>query len=117
MASSTPDASGNKPAEAALPTIGPVDLTESAARSLLVQQVEPAYPDAAKSTAQHGSVVLQVIIGPDGTVQDAKFLQGSLAFARDAIDAVKQWRFKPYFMNGRPVAARTVLTLNFKPPA
>lgn len=115
MASMTPDASGNKPPEAALPSIEPVQLQEAAARSLLLQQPELAYPEAAKG--QKGTVVLQVLIGRDGTVQDAKFLQGSLAFARTAIDTVKQWRFKPFTMNGRPASAQTLLTLNFKPAA
>jgi periplasmic protein TonB len=113
MASMTPDASGNKPPEAALPSIEPVQLPEAMARSLLLQQTEMVYPEAAKG--QKGTVVLQVLIGRDGTVQDAKFLQGSLAFARTAIDAVKQWRFKPFTMNGRPTSAQTLLTLNFKP--
>ncbi len=117
MASMTPDASGAKPAEAAMSSIEPVNLPESAAWGLLAQPVDPVYPDAAKATAQRGSVVLQVLIGRDGAVQDAKFLQGSLVFARAAIDAVKQWRFKPYSMNGRAVSVQSVITLNFKPPA
>ncbi len=117
MASTTPDASGNKPAEAAMSAIEPVNLPESAARELLAQPVEPEYPAAAKTSGQRGSVVLQVLVGRDGAVQDVKFLQGSLMFARAAIDAVRQWRFKPYVMNGRAVSVQTMLTLNFKPPA
>jgi protein TonB len=117
MASSTPDASGNKPPEAAMSSIEPVTLPESAARDLLTQPVDPAYPDAAKAAGQRGSVVLQVFIGRDGAVQDAKFLQGSLVFARAAIDAVKQWHFKPYSMNGRVVSVQTTITLKFQPPA
>jgi periplasmic protein TonB len=117
MASMTPEASGAKPAEAAMSSIEPVNLPESAALGLLAQPVDPVYPDAAKASGQRGSVVLQVLIGRDGAVQDAKFLQGSLVFARAAIDAVKQWRFKPYSMNGRAVSVQSVITLNFKPPA
>jgi TonB family protein len=116
LASATPDASGSKPAEAAMTAIEPVNLPESAARELLTQPVEPEYPAAAKASGQRGSVVLQVLIGRDGGVQDAKFLQGSLVFARAAIDAVKQWRFKPYSMNGRAVSVESVITLNFTPP-
>jgi len=117
MASMTPEASGAKPAEAAMSSIEPVNLPESAALGLLAQPVDPVYPDAAKASGLRGSVVLQVFIGRDGAVQDAKFLQGSLVFARAAIDAVKQWRFKPYSMNGRAVSVQSVITLNFKPPA
>jgi protein TonB len=116
--SSTPEASGAMPPEAAMSSIEPVKLAEPATWGLLAQQpVDPVYPDAAKASGQKGSVVLQVLIGRDGTVQDAKFLQGSLVFARAAIDAVKQWRFKPYSMNGRAVSVQSTITLNFKPPA
>jgi len=117
IASSTPESSGAMPAEAAMSSIEPVNLPESTAWGLLAQPVDPVYPDAAKASGQKGSVVLQVLIGRDGAVQDAKFLQGSLVFARAAIDAVKQWRFKPYSMNGRAVSVQSVITLNFKPPA
>jgi protein TonB len=117
VTSSTPQSSGSKPIEAAMSSIEPVNLPELVARELLAQPIDPAYPAAAKATGQRGSVVLQVLIGRDGTVQDAKFLQGSLVFARAAIDAVKQWRFKPYLLNGRAVSVQSVITLNFKPPA
>jgi len=116
LASSAPEASGTRPAETAMSSIEPVNLPESAVRELLSQPVEPEYP-AAKANGQSGTVVLQVLIARDGTIQDAKFLQGSLLFARPAIDAVKQWRFKPYSMNGRPVSVQSIITLNFKPPA
>jgi len=115
--STTPEASGAMPPEAAMSSIEPVKLPESEAWGLLTQPVDAVYPDSARASAQHGSVVLQVFIGRDGAVQDAKFLQGSLVFARAAIDAVKKWRFKPYAMNGRAVSVQTVITLNFKPPA
>jgi periplasmic protein TonB len=113
MAQMTPEASGNKPPEAALPSIEPVNLPEAAARGLLLEQATPVYPPSARG--QSGTVTLQVLIGRDGTVQDAKFIQGSLAFARTAIDAVKQWRFKPYLMNGRAASTQTLLTVSFKP--
>src|SRR5579871_739195 len=113
MASMTPEASGNKAPETALPSIEPVDVPEAAERNLLNGQPAIAYPASAKG--QQGTVVLQVLIARDGTVQDAKFLQGALAFARAAIDGVKQWTFKPYSMNGRPVSVQTRLTLTFRP--
>jgi TonB family protein len=117
IASMTPESSGAKPVDAAMSSIEPVSLPESIAWGLLAQPVDPVYPEAAKASGQRGSVVLQVLIGRDGMVQDAKFLQGSLVFARSAIDAVKQWRFKPYSLNGRAVSVQSVITLNFKPPA
>jgi TonB family protein len=112
LASMTPDSSGNKAPETAMPSIEPVVVPEAAERALLTDQPVLAYPANAKGQA---TVVLQVLIGRDGTVQDAKFLQGSLAFARAAIDGVKQWKFKAYTMNGRAVSVQTLLTMSFKP--
>ena len=94
-------------------SIEPVVVAENAERTLLAEGPTITYPDGVKG--QQGTVVLQVLIGRDGTVQDAKFIQGSLAFARAAIDGVKQWKFKPYTMNGRPVSVQTLMTLSFKP--
>ena len=113
MAVMTPDASGNKPVEAALPAIEPVAVSELNERALLSEQPPLAYPPNAGG--KQGTVTLQVLIGRDGTVQDAKFLQGSLAFARAAIDGVRQWKFKPYLVNGRPVSVATNLTIHFAP--
>jgi len=116
IASSTPLSSGSKPVEAAMSSIEPVNLPEPVEREFLVQPVDAVYPAAARANGQRGIVVLQVLIGRDGLVQDAKFLQGSLVFARAAIDAVKQYRFKPYTLNGRAVSVQSVITLTFKPP-
>jgi protein TonB len=113
MVTMTPEASGNKSLESAMPSIEPVAIAESAERALLSEQPAVGYPASARG--QQGTVILQVLIGRDGTVQDAKFMQGSLAFARTAIDGVKQWKFKPYSMNGRPVSVQTQLTMTFKP--
>jgi protein TonB len=115
IGSSTPNASGNKPVEAAMPSIEPVDVPEATERGLLTEQPTIEYPANLKT--QTATVVLQVLISREGTVQDAKFMQGSLGFARAAIDGVKAWKFQPYSMNGRPVSVRTVLTINFKPSA
>ena len=113
MVSMTPEASGNKAPEAALPAIEPVQVPEATERALVSEETAIAYPASAKG--QQGVVVLDLLIGRDGTVQDAKFLQGSLMFARTAIDSVKQWKFKPYLLNGRPVQVETNLTVKFKP--
>ena len=113
MASMTPDAGGNKTPEAAMQAIEPVIVPEAAERALLTDQ--PAFDSTANGTGQPATVILQVLVGRDGTVQDAKFLQGSLAFARVAIDGVRRWKFKPYIMNGRPVSVQTPMTLSFKP--
>jgi periplasmic protein TonB len=113
MASTVPDQSGNKSPDTAPPAIEPVSVPEAAERALVMAQPAISYPADAKG--QQGTVILQLLIGRDGSVQDAKFIQGSLAFARAAIDGVQSWKFKPYLLNGRPVSVQTQLTLSFSP--
>ena len=113
MVTMVPDASGNKSVDAAMPAIEPVAVPELTERALLTNQPPMNYP--ANARGQQGTVLLQVLVGRDGAVQDAKFVQGSLAFARPAIDGVKQWKFKPYIMNGRAVSVQTTLTIKFRP--
>jgi protein TonB len=113
LAPATPAPVANKMPDAVAPAIEPVEVSENAERALITDSPAPIYPSNAKG--QQGTVVLQVLIARDGTVQDAKFVQGSLLFARNAIDAVRQWKFKPYLLNGRPVSVQTQLSLRFKP--
>jgi protein TonB len=98
--------------DAAGAAIEPVQVSELAERALIANNVSAIYPTTAKG--QQGTVVLQVLIARDGSVQDAKFMQGSLVFARNAIEAVRQWKFKPYLLNGRPVSVQTQMTVKFK---
>ena len=95
----------------------PVHLTEEAARSLALQTVDPVYPPEARPQKLQGAVVLQATIGRDGSVQDVKLVRGYFVLAKAAIAAVKQWRFRPSTINGRPVEAQTVITLTFSYPA
>jgi TonB family protein len=103
----------NRPVDSAPAAMEPVPVPEAVERGLILDSPAPAYPSNARG--QQGSVVLQVLIARDGTVQEAKFMQGSLMFARNASDSVKQWKFKPYLLNGRPVSVQSQLTLKFKP--
>jgi protein TonB len=96
----------------------PVHLTEDSARALVLQSVNPVYPPEALAQKLHGPVVLQVAIGRDGSVQDLKLVRGYFVLGKAAIAAVKQWRFRPYNVNGRPLETQTVITINFTyPPA
>ena len=97
---------------AAANSVGP----SSAAAGTLIHRVEPEYPADARQRNIHGAVVLDVQIGPDGSVQDVKVLSGPPELAQSSIDAVKQWRFKPRLVNGSPVPMQTNVTLNFKLP-
>ncbi|MGB9071346.1 MAG: TonB family protein [Terriglobales bacterium] len=94
----------------------PVALSEEAARALVVHTVAPVYPPEALAQKLQGAVVLQALIARDGTVEDVKILRGYFLLGRAAVAAVKQWRFRPYTLDGRPLETRTVITVNFTYP-
>ena len=98
-------------------SMNPIVLPEETSRELLVTKVQPVYPPQAARTGLQGAVVLQALIGKDGSVRDLKLIRGYLVFGRAAFDAVKQWRFKPYILNGQAVETQTQITVNFKPPS
>jgi TonB family protein len=96
----------------------PVAVSEDAARALLVHSVDPVYPPEGLAQKLHGPVVLQAVIGRDGSVEDLKIVRGYFILGRAAIAAVKQWRFQPYSVNGHAAATQTTITVNFSyPPA
>jgi TonB family protein len=94
----------------------PVAVSEEAARALLVYIVNPVYPPEALAQKLHGPVVLQAVIGRDGSVEDLKIVRGYFILGRAALAAVKQWRFQPYSLNGHAAATQTVITINFSYP-
>jgi len=94
----------------------PVALSEEAARAMLVHIVNPVYPPQALAQKLHGPVVLQAVIGRDGSVEDLKIVRGYFILGRAAISAVKQWRFQPYSVSGHAAATQTVITVNFSYP-
>jgi len=80
----------------------------------LLHRVEPEYPEVARQQNIQGSVILDVHIGADGAVQEVRVASGPPLLAQAASDAVKQWKFKPRLINGRPVEMQTRVTLNFR---
>jgi periplasmic protein TonB len=79
----------------------------------LIRRVQPEYPEIARATHLSGTVRLQAIIGTDGTVRDLDVLSGSPILARAAVEAVRQWRYRPTLLNGAPVEVETYITVNF----
>jgi len=94
----------------------PVAMSEEAARALLVHTVNPVYPPEALAQKLHGAVVLQAVVGRDGSVEDLKIVRGYFVLGRAAIAAVKQWRFQPYSVDGHAAATQTTITINFSYP-
>jgi len=92
------------------------ELTAASTDGSLLHRVEPEYPEAALQQNVQGTVVLEVHIGADGTVQEVRVGSGPPLLAQAASDAVKQWKFKPRLVNGSPVEMQTKVTLNFRLP-
>jgi TonB family protein len=95
----------------------PVNLTQDLADKLLLEKVMPSYPIQAVQARLQGPVVLQAWIGTDGAIRDLKLVRGSLLLGKAACDAVKQWRYKPYLLNGQAVEAQTFVTVDFRLPS
>jgi periplasmic protein TonB len=79
----------------------------------LISQVKPTYPAIAKSARIQGAVVLQAEISKNGTIENLRVMSGHPMLVQSALDAVKQWRYKPYLLNGDPVPVETTITVNF----
>ena len=80
----------------------------------LISHVNPVYPPIAKQARIQGSVVLDAIIGRDGTMQNLRVLSAdSPLLVQSAMDAVKQWVYQPTLLNGNPTEVQTTITVNF----
>jgi len=83
------------------------------AEANLIHDVAPQYPPEAGRARIEGAVVLMAVIGKDGSVEDVRVESGLPILAQAAVDAVKQWRYRPYLLNGEPVEVDSRITINF----
>jgi protein TonB len=79
----------------------------------LVHKVLPTYPPLARSARIQGTVVLAAMISKLGTIENLRLLSGHPMLAPAAIEAVRQWRYRPYILNSEPVEVETQITVNF----
>jgi len=93
-----------------------IRVSSGVAQAQLVQQVAPKYPPQARQARIQGTVVLQAVIGKDGRVQSVQVMSGPSMLTKAAADAVKQWRYKPFSLDGQPVEADAQINVNFKLP-
>ena len=82
-------------------------------QGLLIKKIQPAYPPLARQARIQGKVLLQAEISKDGTIENVRLISGHPMLAPSAIEAVKQWRYKPYMLNGEPVAVETQVEVYF----
>jgi len=80
---------------------------------LLVRKVAPSYPVEAREQGIQGTVLLNAIIDEEGNISDLELISGDPTLAQAAIDAVKQWKYRPYLLNGNPVQVETHIQVNF----
>jgi len=99
----------------AVPTLNQQKLrvTSGVAQAQLTHRVNPQYPPEAFQSRVHGTVVLQAVIGKDGGVKALKVVSGPPMLIKSATEAVKQWRYKPFTLDGEPVEADTQINVNF----
>ena len=88
-------------------------MSEGVLEAQLISRVEPRYPTLAVQTRQSGTVVLHAIISRDGRINALEVVSGSPFFVQAALDAVRQWRYRPTMLNGEPVEVETTITVQF----
>ena len=81
--------------------------------AMLVHRVQPEYPGLAKHIGLAGTVILRARIGTDGEVRDLRLVSGNALLARSALEAVREWRYRPTILNGQAVEVETQITVNF----
>ena len=92
---------------------GPQRISSGVMQGLAISQPQPVYPDEAKAQHVQGVVVLHARIAKDGTVKDLQLISGPPALVVSAIDAVRQWKYKPYLLNGEPTEVDTTVNINY----
>jgi periplasmic protein TonB len=101
---------------APMPTLKVLRVSQGVSQGLLIKKVAPVYPAAALAMHKHGAVELLAKVGKDGSISSVQVLSGDPALAKSASDAVKQWKYHPYLLNGEPVEIETQITVNFNAP-
>jgi TonB family protein len=98
------------------PILRTVRVSQGVSQGLVIKRVSPDYPAQARQLRIEGTVQLEATIGKDGSVSNLKVVTGHPILSRAAVEAVKQWKYKPYLLNGAAVEIDTQISVNFKLP-
>src|ERR1700684_4193917 len=90
-----------------------VRVSQGVSTGLLIRKVNPTYPPLARQARIQGTVVLHAVISKDGSIEGLTLISGHPMLAPAAIEAVKQWKYKPYLLNGEPVEVDTEVQVKF----
>jgi protein TonB len=109
------DAFGPQPTPRVVPLApkGPTRVPSSIAAGLLIRKVIPQYPPLARAARVEGTVVLAATISKEGTIINLRVVSGPPMLQQAALDAVSQWRYRPYLLNGEPVDVETTVNVIF----
>ena len=102
--------------KALMPALSPQRVSQGISGGQLIHRVPPVYPQQAKVLRMEGKVVLDAMVMEDGSLRDVKVVQGPLVFTVSALDAVKQWRYKPFVLDGKAVKSPMQIVVDFKLP-
>jgi len=92
---------------------GPIRLPSTIVAGLIVQKTIPVYPLIAKAARIEGTVILQATISATGTIENLRVVSGHPMLQQAAMDAVRNWRYRPYLLNGQPVEVETTVNVIF----
>ncbi|MGO8794464.1 MAG: TonB family protein [Candidatus Sulfotelmatobacter sp.] len=101
--------------KAPTPVLGTV-ISQGVSEALLLKKIPPVYPPNALRIRMEGAVQLQATISKKGDVSSVKIVKGNDLLAHAAVEAVRQWKYKPYVLDGAPVECQTQITVDFKLP-
>jgi periplasmic protein TonB len=104
------------PAHTPTPAPQVIRVSQGVMEGLILKRVQPRYPSQAMQMRIQGSVQLQATISKNGDITNLRVVNGDGILARSAQEAVKQWKYKPYYLNGEPVEIQTQILVNFKLP-
>jgi protein TonB len=79
----------------------------------LVRMVQPVYPAIAKAARIQGTVILHAVIAKNGSIEELQYMSGPPLLVQSAMDAVRQWRYRPTLLNGEPVEVETTIQVIF----
>jgi TonB family protein len=91
-------------------------VSQGITEGMLLTRVKPIYPPQAVQMHKQGMVLLSANISKNGSISDTKLIKGDPILGQAALTAVKQWKYKPYTLNGQPIAVQTQIAVNFKLP-
>jgi protein TonB len=92
---------------------GPVRISSGVAASIAIYKALPVYPAIAKVAGVQGTVILEATISTSGSIENLRVVSGPAMLRQAALDAVSQWRYRPYLLNGEPVAVETTVNVVF----